>query len=49
MFGKKKDRYHEGYDQGRADAAKDLIAKMTEISMMNKRFAQTLIDVVRGK
>lgn len=49
MFGKKGDKYQEGYAQGREDAAKELEAKMTELSMMNKRFAQTLIDTVRGK
>lgn len=49
MFGKKDDKYQEGYAQGREDAAQELEAKMTELSMMNKRFAQTLIDAVRGK
>lgn len=49
MFGKKSDRYDEGYAQGRQDAVQELIAKMTELSMMNKRFAQALIDSVKGK
>lgn len=49
MFGKKSDKYKEGYEKGREDATNDLIAKMLEISMMNKRFAQTLIDATRGK
>ena len=48
MFGKKNDRYNEGYVEAREDAAQDLATKMAELSMMNKRFAQTLIDVVRG-
>lgn len=48
MFGKKSDSYQEGYEQGRKDAVLDLTAKMIELSMMNKRFAQTLIDAVRG-
>lgn len=49
MFGKKNDRYDEGYAQGRQDAVQELIIKMTELSMMNKKFAQTLIDTVRGQ
>lgn len=49
MFGKKGDKYQEGYAQGREDAAQELESKMKELSMMNKRFAQTLIDTVRGK
>lgn len=49
MFGKKNDKYQEGYDKGREDAAQALESKMIELSMMNKRFAQTLIATVRGK
>lgn len=49
MFGKKSDKYQEGYVQAREDAAQELEKKMTELSLMNKRFAQTLIDVVRNK
>jgi flagellar biosynthesis/type III secretory pathway protein FliH len=49
MFGKKNNGYDDGYRQAREDAAQDLLNKMTELSMMNKRFAQTLIDTVRGK
>lgn len=45
MFRKKTN----AYDQGREDAAQDLIKKMTELSLMNKRFAQALIDAVRGQ
>lgn len=49
MFGKKSDGYKDGYAKGREDAVQDLIEKMTELSMMNKKFAQTLIDTVRGQ
>lgn len=49
MFGKKSNEYQKGYDQARQDAAQELTDKMTELSMMNKKFAQTLIDTVRGK
>lgn len=49
MFGSKGNKYQDGYAKGREDAARDLEAKMIELSMMNKRFAQTLIEVVRGK
>lgn len=45
MFRKKTNEYA----QGREDAAQDLIERMTELSLMNKRFAQALIDAVRGE
>lgn len=45
----KKNSFEDGYAKGRADAERDLYEAMSQLSLLNKKFAEHLLAAVKNR